>query len=201
MSKLSIQLIVLTVSAVVGSANAQVPAPFVGQGSVIQIPLVGDPRESSAVRDGYISKPIPKSQVIAEDETPVLPESPENQAQQRPKIRRAADIPVVVNEQAESAEANLGMITAKPGRQDPDNYPVFRIEKTGKTRECVLSGFERRREVDPSGQETYAGTLPSLRMVSADIVDIPSWHPPESDCIISLSHENKSVGRSVGNTK
>lgn len=191
----------LTLAAMAGGVNAQVPTPFVGQGSVIQIPLVGDPRESTAVRDGYISKPVPKSQVVLEEDTPVLPESSETQVQQRPKIMRAADIPVVVNEQAESAEANLGMITAKPGRQDPDSYPVFRIEKTGKTRECVLSGFERRRTIDPSGEETYQGTLPSLRMVSADIVDIPSWHPPESDCIISISHEYKSVGKSVGNTK
>ena len=62
-------------------------------------------------------------------------------------------------------------------------------EVAGGYRECVVSGLERRKVIASDGSITYRGTLPSLRTVSAEVMDIPSWHPHEAGCIISVEHK------------
>ena len=125
-----------------------------------------------------ITRPQPKEPKasVSNTEPPITEDTP------------SKEIQVVVTNDADSASFNYYMITKSPGLQDPANYPVFLNPTTGKTRECILSGFERRVAIDPSGETTYEGTLPNLRMMPSDIVDIPSWHPPESGCIISINH-------------
>ena len=150
------------------------PKPFVNSTPVIRLSL-----DKPVLSDDVIVRPSP---IAAIEE-----ESPEFFKSQQANTVKAKDIPIVISEGANTANSNINMVTNTPGRQDPANYPRFLIESTGKIRECILSGFERRRIIDPSGEETYQGTLPSLRMVASDISDIPSWHAPESDCIISIS--------------
>jgi len=159
------------------AANGMVsnaPKPFVNSTPVIRLSL-----DKPVLSDDLIVRPSP---IVAIQE-----ESPEFIKSQQVNAVKAKDIPIVISEGANTANSNINMVTNTPGRQDPANYPRFLIESTGKIRECILSGFERRRIIDPSGEETYQGTLPSLRMVASDISDIPSWHAPESDCIISIS--------------
>lgn len=159
------------------------PRPFLNSTPVIRLPLDRpDQVENTLIRPSPIGKLSKESNVI-ENETPEFIKS------QQANVSKAKDIPIVISQDANTAISNINMVTNTPGRQDPANYPRFLIESTGKIRECILSGFERRRVIDASGQETYQGTLPSLRMVAADISDIPSWHPPESDCIISISSD------------
>jgi hypothetical protein len=98
--------------------------------------------------------------------------------------------PVVeITPNANSATLNHNMITNIPGRQPLGSYAMFRNEKTGAYRECVVSGLERRNIVLPSGEIIYKGNLPSLRTVSSELADIPSWHPHEAGCIISIQHK------------
>lgn len=156
------------------------PAPFINQAPVLSTKPNPSTANEISSEDGQrmIPRPKPKAPNQKTED-----DKPENNKDSEPN-----GIPVVVTPDAASASFNNQMITRKPGLQDPANYPVFLDPTTGKTRECILSGFERRLSVDPSGNTTYEGTLPNLRMVASDLVDIPSWHPPESGCIISISH-------------
>ena len=154
------------------------PKPFVNSTPVIRLSL-----DKPVASEDLIVRPSPMAAIKEE--------SPEFIKSQQINAVKAKDIPIVISEEANTANSNINMVTNTPGRQDPANYPRFLIESTGKIRECILSGFERRRIIDPSGEETYQGTLPSLRMVASDISDIPSWHAPESDCIISISSDDK----------
>jgi hypothetical protein len=95
---------------------------------------------------------------------------------------------LVVTPKGETASKNNNMITAKPGRQDPKNYPVFAVGGETGHRNCVVSGMERRRTIKADGVETYQGALPSFRMVVTEVADIPAWHPMDSGCIISVTH-------------
>lgn len=97
---------------------------------------------------------------------------------------------VQVSDKASSAAYNQNMIANNPGRQIPGHYAIFRNEDTGSYRECVVSGLERRKVVAADGSVTYRGAVPSLRTVSAELIDIPSWHPHEAGCIISLQHNS-----------
>ena len=179
---LSPSLVLLNMAYAAEPADGMVsnaPKPFLNTAPVIQLSL-----DKPVLSEDLIVRPAP---IIA-----IEVESPEFIKSQQVTVLKAKDIPIVISEEANTANLNINMVTNAPGRQDPANYPRFLIESTGKIRECILSGFERRKIIDPSGEETYQGTLPSLRMVASDISDIPSWHAPESDCIISISSDDKS---------
>jgi hypothetical protein len=98
---------------------------------------------------------------------------------------------VEVTLKASSAGFNRNMISNIPGRQPADSYAIFRNDATGVYRECVVSGLERRKVILPNGEIIYRGTLPSLRTVSNELSDIPSWHPHEAGCIISIEHKKR----------
>ncbi len=98
---------------------------------------------------------------------------------------------VEVTLKASSAGFNRSMISNIPGRQPADSYAIFRNDATGVYRECVVSGLERRKVILPNGEIIYRGTLPSLRTVSNELSDIPSWHPHEAGCIISIEHKKR----------
>jgi hypothetical protein len=99
----------------------------------------------------------------------------------------ATPIPHEITDKADSAKSNSTMIANLPGRQDIKKYPEFSESRSGLSKGCVLSGLDRRQVVSPDGGVTYHGTLPHLRTVSAVITDIPSWHPHESGCIVSIN--------------
>lgn len=104
----------------------------------------------------------------------------------------ANPMPVVeITDKGNSASYNQNMIANIPGRQPPANYAIFKNETTGAYRECVVSGLERRKIISPSGEVSYLGALPSFRTVSTEVADIPSWHPHEAGCIISLQHNKR----------
>ncbi len=98
---------------------------------------------------------------------------------------------VEVTLKASSAGYNQNMIANIPGRQPADAYAVFKNDATGAYRECVVSGLEARKVILPNGEVVYRGTLPGFRTVSNELTDIPSWHPHEAGCIISLEHKKK----------
>ena len=52
-----------------------------------------------------------------------------------------------------------------------------------------MSGLERRKTVESSGSTTYQGTLPTFRMVVAELADLPAWHPIDSGCVVSITHK------------
>ncbi len=99
----------------------------------------------------------------------------------------ATPIPHEITDKADSAKSNSTMIANLPGRQDIKKYPEFSDSRSGLSKGCVLSGLDRRQVVSPDGSAAYHGTLPHLRTVSAVITDIPSWHPHESGCIVSIN--------------
>jgi hypothetical protein len=104
----------------------------------------------------------------------------------------ANPMPIVeITDKGNSASYNQNMIANIPGRQSPASYAVFKNETTGSYRECVVSGLERRKIISPSGEVSYLGALPSFRTVSTEVADIPSWHPHEAGCIVSLQHNVK----------
>ena len=100
----------------------------------------------------------------------------------------ASDTPIAheVTSAAETARDNVAMITIKPGRQDPVDYPAFVGAASGQVKGCVVSGLDRRRVISKDSVDTYEGTLPQLRTVSMVIADIPSWHPHDPGCIVSI---------------
>jgi len=100
----------------------------------------------------------------------------------------ASDTPIAheVTSAAETARDNVAMITIKPGRQDPVDYPAFVGAASGQVKGCVVSGLDRRRVISKDSVDTYEGTLPQLRTVSMVIADIPSWHPHDPSCIVSI---------------
>lgn len=176
-------LILLNVASAADPVNGVVsnaPKPFINATPVMSLSL---------------DKPVQSADILVRPSplVAISEESPEFLKLQQVNAVKAKDIPIVISEDANTASSNINMVTNTPGRQDPAAYPRFLIESTGKIRECILSGFERRRVIDSSGQETYQGTLPSLRMVASDISDIPSWHAPESDCIISITTSGDSA--------
>ncbi len=101
---------------------------------------------------------------------------------------KAMAAPLIVSPQPVTVSKNDEMITQKPGRQDVRSYPAFSARSTGVKSSCVVSGMERRRTVDATGVETYQGTLPTFRMVTSEVTDLPAWHPMEAGCVISVTH-------------
>ena len=102
---------------------------------------------------------------------------------------------VEVTVKADSAAFNQQMIANAPGRQPSDAYALFKNDSNGEYRECIVSGFERRKVIKPNGEVIYTGSLPSLRTVSAELADIPSWHPHEAGCIISVEHKKNNSSK------
>jgi len=100
---------------------------------------------------------------------------------------------VEVTLKASSAGFNGNMIANTPGRQPADSYALFRNDATGAYRECVVSGLESRKVILANGEVVYRGTLPGFRTVSNEVSDIPSWHPHEAGCIISIEHKKREV--------
>ncbi len=100
---------------------------------------------------------------------------------------------VEVTLKASSAGFNGNMIANAPGRQPADSYALFRNDATGAYRECVVSGLETRKVILANGEVVYRGTLPGFRTVSNEVADIPSWHPHEAGCIISIEHKKREV--------
>ncbi len=133
---------------------------FTGYAPAPQLPLAVPVGGSAAV------KPKPLRKIVNEIATP---------------------IPHEITDKADSAKSNSTMIANLPGRQDIKKYPEFSDSRSGLSKGCVLSGLDRRQVVSPDGGATYHGTLPHLRTVSAVITDIPSWHPHESGCIVSIN--------------
>ena len=110
-----------------------------------------------------------------------------------PPIQPATKPQVEVTLKASSAGFNGNMIANAPGRQPADSYALFRNDATGAYRECVVSGLETRKVILATGEVVYRGTLPGLRTVSNEVADIPSWHPHEAGCIISIEHKKREV--------
>ncbi len=128
--------------------------------------------------DGYVTpRPKPNSQSSGKVATPVASVAP-----------IAAPV-LVVTPEAATASRNEKMITVDPGRQAASNYPTFSVDSATPNRVCVVSGLERRRTVEPNGTSTYQGTLPTFRMVAAEVADLPAWHPLDSGCVISVTHK------------
>lgn len=69
------------------------------------------------------------------------------------------------------------------------NMHSFKNDATGEYRECIVSGLERRTVIAADGSVSYQGALPGFRTVSAELIDIPSWHPLEAGCIVSIHHK------------
>ena len=96
---------------------------------------------------------------------------------------------LLLTQDASTAIRNEKMITIVPGRQDPSNYPSFNIDSETASRICIVSGLERRKSIDAYGVVTYQGELPTFRMVTTELADLPAWHPIESGCIISATYK------------
>ena len=96
---------------------------------------------------------------------------------------------LVITPDATTANRNDKMITVEPGRQAANNYPTFNVDSATPNRVCVVSGLERRKTVESSGSTTYQGTLPTFRMVVAELADLPAWHPIDSGCVVSITHK------------
>lgn len=96
---------------------------------------------------------------------------------------------LVITPDAATATRNDRMITIGPARQAANNYPTFSIDSATPNRVCVISGLERRKTVEANGSTTYQGTLPTFRMVTAEVADLPAWHPLDSGCVISVTHK------------
>lgn len=115
-----------------------------------------------------------------------------NPPKEMPVPLGSTSAPVVeITDKGSSASYNQNMITNIPGRQLASSYAIFKNEATGTYRECVVSGLERRKIISANGEISYLGALPSFRTVSQEVADIPSWHPHEAGCIISLQHNKK----------
>ena len=96
---------------------------------------------------------------------------------------------LLLTQDASTAIRNEKMITIVPGRQDPSNYPSFNVDSETASRICIVSGLERRKSIDAYGVVTYQGELPTFRMVTTELADLPAWHPIESGCIISATYK------------
>jgi hypothetical protein len=128
--------------------------------------------------NGYVTpRPKPNSQTSGKVVAPAASDT-------------ASAAPVlVVTSEAQTASRNEKMITVEPGRQPANNYPTFSVDSATPNRVCVVSGLERRKTVDSNGTTTYQGTLPTFRMVAAEVADLPAWHPLDSGCVISVTHK------------
>lgn len=148
---------------------------------------------AKAIQEGFsaVAQTAPAVLVIAQP-TPVMlsantPLVISNQ-EAPTSASQAVNPSVEVTDKASSAMFNQEMIANNPGRQSPLVSAVFKNETTGQYRECIVSGLERRKIVNPNGEDVYRGSLPSFRTVSVEVADIPSWHPHEAGCIISMQH-------------
>jgi hypothetical protein len=158
------------------------------------------PKVVGAVPPTPQAKPVP-SQVVTTISAPAQPNGyvtprPKPNSQVSGKVVAPAALetvsvmPVlVVTPEAATASRNEKMITVVPGRQAANNYPTFNVDSAAPNRACVVSGLERRKTVETNGMTTYEGTLPTFRMVTVELADLPAWHPLDSGCVISVTHK------------
>ena len=83
------------------------------------------------------------------------------------------------------------LVTRYPGRQPLHDLPRFASENRNQETYCALSGYQRRKFVDVFGQETEAGSLPSLRNGGSIVRDIPAWHEPSPNCLIVIKRRTQ----------
>ena len=129
--------------------------------------------------DGYVT-PRPK---------PVSSTASDKAAGSSAPASTSAQPVLVITSEATTANRNEKMITVEPGRQAANNYPTFNVDSATPNRVCVVSGVERRKTVQSNGSATYQGTLPTFRMIAAEVADIPAWHPIDSGCVVSITHK------------
>ncbi len=178
--------------------------PMVPQQTPVLVPVPVTmkipPKVVGAVPPTPQAKPIP-SQVVTSISAPAEPNGyvtprPKPNSQTSGKVVAPASsdtvsaTPVlVVTPEAATASRNEKMITVEPGRQAANNYPTFSVDSATPNRVCVVSGLERRKTAESNGTTTYQGTLPTFRMVAAEVADLPAWHPLDSGCVISVTHK------------
>ena len=83
------------------------------------------------------------------------------------------------------------LVTRYPGRQPLHDLPRFASENRNQETYCALSGYHRRKFADVFGQETEAGSLPSLRNGGSIVRDIPAWHEPSPNCLIVIKRRTQ----------
>lgn len=158
------------------------PKVTVSVPSPVRVPPANLPvaASGSAPRaDGYVT-PRPK---------PVSSTASDEAAGSSAPASTSAQPVLVITSEATTANRNEKMITVEPGRQAANNYPTFNVDSATPNRVCVVSGVERRKTVQSNGSATYQGTLPTFRMIAAEVADIPAWHPIDSGCVVSITHK------------